>query len=77
MGAPTAAIEVSDSGPGIPEADREAVFEPYRTTKPGGNGLGLATTRRIVEAHGGRVEALAAPEGGALFRITLPGMTER
>lgn len=71
-GTPPAVVEVSDSGPGIPEADREAIFEPYRTTKPGGNGLGLATTRRIVEAHGGRVEALAAPEGGALFRITLP-----
>ena len=72
-GAPAAAIDVSDTGPGIPEQDLEAVFEPYRTTKPGGNGLGLATTRRIVEAHGGSVQAMAAPEGGALFRIILPG----
>jgi signal transduction histidine kinase len=72
-GTPTATIEVSDTGPGIPDQDLEAVFEPYRTTKPGGNGLGLATTRRIVEAHGGSVQATAAPEGGALFRIELPG----
>ena len=73
----TAVVEVSDSGPGIAEEDREAVFEPYRTTKPGGNGLGLATTRRIVEAHGGSVEALEAPGGGALFRIALPGLPAR
>jgi len=69
---PRAVLEVTDTGPGLSPEIRAAAFEPYRTTKPGGNGLGLATTRRIVEAHGGRVEALDAPEGGACFRITLP-----
>jgi signal transduction histidine kinase len=69
---PRAVLEVTDTGPGLSPEIRAAAFEPYRTTKPGGNGLGLATTRRIVEAHGGRVEALDAPGGGACFRITLP-----
>ncbi len=74
---PRALIDVSDTGPGVPADAREAVFEPYRTTKPGGNGLGLATTRRIVEAHGGSVECLAAEGGGALFRISLPSSSAR
>lgn len=69
---PRAVLEVLDTGPGLAPEIRAAAFEPYRTTKPGGNGLGLATTRRIVEAHGGRIEALDAPGGGACFRITLP-----
>lgn len=69
---PRAVLEVLDTGPGLAAEIRAAAFEPYRTTKPGGNGLGLATTRRIVEAHGGRIEALDAPGGGACFRITLP-----
>jgi signal transduction histidine kinase len=48
------------------------LFEPFYSTKPSGTGLGLATARRLVEAHGGRIEALAVPTGGTLFRITLP-----
>ena len=67
-----AVIDVDDTGPGMPPSLRADAFEPYRSTKPGGNGLGLATTRRIVEAHGGSIEALEAPGGGARFRITLP-----
>jgi signal transduction histidine kinase len=70
--APRAVIEVSDTGPGIPPDARAQLFEPYFTTKSGGNGLGLAVTRRIVEAHGGTVQALDAPGGGARFRIELP-----
>ncbi len=67
-----ASIEVADTGPGIQGPARAKVFEPYFTTKSGGNGLGLATARRIVEAHGGSIEALDAPGGGALFRILVP-----
>jgi signal transduction histidine kinase len=69
---PRAVIEVSDTGPGIPAEARAHLFEPYFTTKSGGNGLGLAVTRRIVEAHGGTAQALDAPGGGARFRIELP-----
>jgi len=68
-----AAIDVEDTGPGLTQEMRQHAFEPYHTTKPGGNGLGLATARRIVEAHGGSIEALDAIDGhGARFRITLP-----
>lgn len=66
------AIEVQDSGPGLSAEALAQAFEPYFTTKAGGNGLGLATARRIVEAHGGRIEVGNAPGGGARFRIELP-----
>ena len=65
-------IEVCDSGPGIPEGAREAIFEPFFTTRTEGTGLGLAIVKKIVEAHGGTIEAGAAPAGGAAFRILLP-----
>jgi signal transduction histidine kinase len=63
---------VRDEGPGVPEAIRDRVFEPFVTQgKKGGTGLGLAVTRRFVEDHGGTVELL--PQGpGARFRIVLP-----
>ncbi len=65
------AIEVADHGPGIPEADRERVFEPFRTSRPGGTGLGLAVSRVIVRAHGGTIAALPRPEGGTVMRVEL------
>lgn len=65
-------LTVSDTGGGIPPEVLPRLFEPYVTTKSRGLGLGLAIARRIVEAHGGRIEAESAAEGGSRFRITLP-----
>ncbi len=66
-------IRVRDNGPGIPEAIRGRIFEPWFTTKPGGHGFGLAVCYRIVRNHGGTIAALDAPEGGAEVIIRLPG----
>ena len=71
-------IEVGDSGPGIPPGMREAVFERFRqleggtTRRFGGTGLGLAIARVFVALHGGTLAVDDAPEGGALFSVTLP-----
>jgi signal transduction histidine kinase len=62
-------LTVCDAGPGVPEADREAVFAPYYTTSPEGSGLGLAIVRRICRAHGWRVTCLKRA-GGAAFEIS-------
>lgn len=70
----TVELTVDDQGPGIPEADRERIFEPFArlAQDAGGSGLGLAIAREIAAQHGGRVEATAAPSGGARLRVTLP-----
>jgi PAS domain S-box-containing protein len=70
-GRPAVCVSVSDNGPGLTAEQRANVFEPFFTTKPGGMGLGLALVRRIVEAHGGTVEAVDSA-GGAVIRVTLP-----
>ncbi len=66
------ALEVADSGPGIPPDVLPRVFEPYLTRKAGGTGLGLAIARHAVETHGGRIVASSPATGGALIRIELP-----
>jgi two-component system sensor histidine kinase HydH len=63
---------VRDRGPGVPEAERERIFEPFHTTRLRGTGLGLAVARRIVDAHGGTIGVTGHPEGGAVFRVALP-----
>ncbi len=63
---------VSDEGPGVPEELREKVFEPHFTTRPGSSGIGLPTARKLIEAHGGRLELLDGTSGGTLVRIELP-----
>jgi C4-dicarboxylate-specific signal transduction histidine kinase len=65
-------IEVADLGQGIPEADRERLFEPFYTTKPAGMGMGLAIARSIVEAHGGSLSVVNRPGVGATFRVLIP-----
>jgi two-component system, LuxR family, sensor kinase FixL len=69
-----AAIEIADSGPGIPEAVLGQLFSRFTTTKRegGGMGIGLSISKRIIEAHGGSLTAENGPEGGAVFRFTLP-----
>ena len=73
-----AVIEVADSGPGIPDDQREVVFDRFRQLDGGatrslsGTGLGLAIVRDVVRLHSGRVAVSSAPEGGALFMVTMP-----
>ena len=65
-------VSVSDTGPGVAPEQREHIFEPYYTRRKGGTGLGLALTRRIVEAHGGRLELDNQAGRGATFTFDLP-----
>jgi signal transduction histidine kinase len=64
-------MRVQDEGPGIPAARREEVFGPFRTTKTGGTGLGLAYVRQVAEAAGGRA-LIEASDRGACVRVDLP-----
>ncbi|MCB9547596.1 MAG: HAMP domain-containing protein [Myxococcales bacterium] len=68
-----ALIAVDDSGPGVPEADRERIFDPYVTGKREGTGLGLAIVKKIVLDHGGSITVEESDLGGARFALTLPG----
>ncbi len=71
-------VVVDDRGPGVPEAERDAVFAPFhrgeasRSRETGGSGLGLAVARGIVEQHGGAIAIADAPGGGARFTLRLP-----
>jgi nitrogen fixation/metabolism regulation signal transduction histidine kinase len=68
------AITVDDQGKGVPDADRERIFEPYVTSKSTGTGLGLAIARKIAIEHGGELSLAPgrAPTGGARFVVSLP-----
>jgi two-component system sensor histidine kinase KdpD len=67
-------VEVADRGPGIPPGSEKRIFEKFMrgSTTGGGIGLGLTICRAIVEAHGGRIWAENRPDGGAIFRFSLP-----
>jgi C4-dicarboxylate-specific signal transduction histidine kinase len=65
-------VEVQDTGPGLDPADLDRLFQSFYTTKPHGIGMGLAISRSIVEAHGGRLSAAPNQPHGAMFRFTLP-----
>jgi signal transduction histidine kinase len=66
-------LEVADEGPGLPPGGTEPLFEPFRTTREGGTGLGLPLCRAWVEAHGGTIAGADRPGGGAVFTARLPG----
>jgi len=65
-------LRVRDRGHGIAATVRERLFHPFFTTKPHGNGLGLAVSRNIVREHGGRIDAEPAEGGGSIFTVVLP-----
>jgi nitrogen fixation/metabolism regulation signal transduction histidine kinase len=67
-----AAMTVCDNGPGFQRELLGRVFDPYVTSKPKGTGLGLAIVKKIIEEHGGRIDADNRPEGGARVRVVLP-----
>jgi nitrogen fixation/metabolism regulation signal transduction histidine kinase len=67
-----AAVTVCDNGPGFQRELLGRVFDPYVTSKPKGTGLGLAIVKKIIEEHGGRIDADNRPEGGARVRVVLP-----
>jgi signal transduction histidine kinase len=65
-------ISIADTGSGVDASHLQRIFEPFFTTKSKGMGLGLAISRSIVEAHGGRLEASAREMEGSAFRVVLP-----
>ncbi len=69
-----ATVSVDDAGPGVPEENREKVFDPFFTTREGGTGLGLSIAARIVDEHEGFMEVSRSEHGGASFRVLLPGV---
>jgi signal transduction histidine kinase len=70
-------ITIEDSGTGIDEKDIDHIFEPFFTSKPTGTGIGLAISRSIIEAHGGRLLAARNAPYGMIFQIYLPSPLQR
>jgi signal transduction histidine kinase len=76
-------VSVRDHGPGVPEKDLKLIFEPFyrvdaaRDRALGGEGLGLAIAARAIAAHGGRIEAHNAPDGGLEVAMRLPALQQR
>lgn len=65
-------VSFGDTGPGVSQAMRDRLFEPFATDKESGTGLGLAMVQRVVEAHRGQIEVRNADGGGAVFLFTIP-----
>jgi two-component system, OmpR family, phosphate regulon sensor histidine kinase PhoR len=71
-------FEVTDTGEGIPEGDRDRLFDPFFRSRDAnaravpGTGLGLTITKAIVDAHGGTIQVEPAPGGGTIFRVRIP-----
>jgi signal transduction histidine kinase len=69
---PYVQLEISDNGPGISDEVKQSLFDPFVSTKNDGTGLGLAIAKKLIDAHGGRLEADDNPGGGARFVIRIP-----
>ena len=75
-------VAVHDTGPGIPTADHDKLFEEFQqadnsiTKVKGGTGLGLAIARRIIELHGGRLWVDSSPGNGSVFTFEIPSVVE-
>lgn len=69
---PRLRITIDDTGPGVPQAEKERIFKPLVSSRPGHTGLGLAVVRRFVENHGGTVAETGQPGAGARFEVELP-----
>jgi len=65
-------MRIRDNGPGIEPAAAQKVFNPFYTSKPGGTGLGLALSKKVVDAHGGSIELQSTPGAGSEFLLTFP-----
>jgi signal transduction histidine kinase len=64
-------LDISDTGPGIPEEIRDRIFDPFFTTNPNGTGLGLSISKQIITAHKGTINLTTFP-GGTIFHVRLP-----
>jgi len=71
-----AVIEIQDEGVGISHSDRDRIFRPFYSTRPGGTGLGLPITKRIIEEHGGTLTFESEPGKGTTFFVRLPGAND-
>ena len=71
-GRPWVEITVQDNGPGFPDALLDRIFDPYVTSKKKGTGLGLAIVYRVIEEHGGKIQAENRIEGGAMIKMQIP-----
>ena len=69
---PWVVLEVIDTGVGMTEEVRARIFDAFFSTRPAGSGLGLPTTRKIVEAHGGAIHVQSEPGKGSQFSVRLP-----
>ncbi len=70
-------LEIADNGPGIPEEDRQRIFEPFVSGRDGGFGLGLSIVHQILEQHHASIEVTDNESGGATFRVVLPKKQRR
>ena len=65
-------VSIKDNGPGIPDEQKDKIFDPFYSTKEGGTGLGLSISRKIIESCGGTLKLTDAETGGACFTVFLP-----